>query len=92
MPVATNRWVVPKAILGLAGETPMDTSVAAVTVSVAVPDFPETGSVAVIMMGTLAAFAVASPLEPAVLLIVATAVFDELQFTDDVKSVFVLSE
>ncbi len=69
----------------------MDDSVAAVTVSVAVPDLPVAGSVAVIVMGPPMALAVASPLEPARLLMVAIAAFEELQVTDVVISTVVLS-
>ena len=69
----------------------METSVAAVTVSFAVPAFPVPGSVAVIVTGPPMANAVASPLEPDALLMVATAAFEEVQVTDDVRSLFVLS-
>ena len=92
IPVAINCCVVPRAILGLTGVTPMDTRVAAVTVSVAVPAFPVAGSVAVIVMGPPMANAVASPFKPAALLMVATAVFAEVHVTDAVRSFFVLSE
>ena len=92
MPVAVNCCVVPLAMLGFGGVTPMDDSVAAVTVRVAVPAFPETKSVAVIVMGPPTVNAVASPLEPAALLIVATAASEELQVTDEVRSCVVKSE
>ena len=69
----------------------MDDSVAAVTVSVAVPAIPDAGSAAVIVMGPPMATEVASPLEPAWLLMVATAAFEELQVTDAVRSFLVLS-
>ena len=76
-------------MLGLVGVTPMDTSVAGVTVSVVVPwILPD---VAVIVVGPVAT-EVASPLDPAALLIVATPVSDELQVTAAVKSWVVLSE
>src|SRR3990170_6013643 len=91
-PVAINDCCVPRAMLRLTGVIPMDDSVALVTVSVAVPAFPETKSVAVIVMGPPAAFEVASPLEPAALLIVATAASEELQVTDEVRSCVVKSE
>jgi hypothetical protein len=59
--------------------TAMDTSVAGVTVSVVDPDIlPD---VAVIVVEPAVA-EVASPLEPAALLIVATDAADELQVTD----------
>ena len=91
-PVATYCCVVPRIILETTGVTPMDDSVAAVTVAVAVPDFPVTGSVAVIVMGPPTVFEVTTPLNPAALSIVATAVFEEFQVTDDVKSFVVKSE
>ena len=64
----------------------MDTSVAAVTVRVAVPAMSVLGSVAVIVMGPPMVNAVASPLKPAALLMVATAGTEEVQVTDDVRS------
>ena len=65
----------------------MDVSVTAgdLTVSVAVPNIPVAGSVALIVIMP-AAFAVASPLEPGALLMVAIFVSEELQVTDDVRS------
>ena len=68
----------------------MDTSVAAVTVSVVVPAFPVAGSVAVIVV-VPTAFEVANPFKPDALLMVETAVFEEVQVTDDVRSNVVLS-
>ena len=76
----------------VAGVTAMDDSVAPVTVSVAVPVLRVAGSVAVIVIGPPAAFGVASPLNPAALLIVATTVFDDVQVTDDVNTLVVASE
>ncbi len=70
----------------------MDDSVAAVTVSATVPALPVAGSVAVIVIGPPTATAVASPFKPAALLMVATAVFEEVQVTDDVRSCLVLFE
>ena len=67
----------------------MDRSVAGVTVSVADPDMlPD---VAVIVVEPAAA-EVAIPLEPATLLMIATADADELQATAVVRSCVVLSE
>jgi hypothetical protein len=41
VPVATNGWVAPTTMLGIAGVTAIDTSVfAGVTLKVAVPDLP----------------------------------------------------
>ncbi len=70
----------------------MDDSVAAVTLSVAVPALAVAGSVAVIVMGPPTAIEVASPLEPAALLMVATATFEDVQVTDEVSSCVVKSE
>jgi hypothetical protein len=76
-------------MLGLAGVTVMDTSVAAVTVSVVDPDIlPD---VAVIVVEP-AATEVASPLEPAALLMVATPAVDDFQVTPVVRFCDVLSE
>ena len=87
IPVAINGCFVPRAILGLTGVTPMDTSVAAVTLSVAVPAIPVAGSVALIVIGPPIAFEVATPLKPAALLMVATGETSGVvvQVTDDVK-------
>jgi hypothetical protein len=76
-------------MLGLVGVTAMDTSVAGVTVSVVDPDMlPD---VAVIVVEPAAA-EVATPSVPAALLIAATAIADEFQITDAVRSCVVLSE
>jgi hypothetical protein len=67
----------------------IDKSVACVTVRVVDPDMlPDA---AVIVVDPVAA-AVADPLDPAALLIVATPVLDELQVTAVVRSCVVLSE
>jgi len=89
VPVAVNCRVVPFAMLGFVGVTAIEVRVAAVTVSVV---FPETSpKVAVIVMGPPAATDVANPCDPAALLIVATAVLDELQVTWVVRSCVVKS-
>jgi hypothetical protein len=89
VPVAVKRCVVPKAMLGFFGVTAIDTRVAGFTVSVVEPEtLPKA---AVIVVEPVAA-EVATPLEPAALLIVATPVDDELQVTDAVRSCVVLSE
>jgi len=76
-------------MLGLAGVTAMDTSVAEVTVSTVDPDiFPD---VAVIVVEP-AATEVASPLDPAALLMDATLPVDEFQVTAVVRFCVVLSE
>ena len=82
VPVAVNCCDAPCAMVGLAGVIARDTSVAAVTVSVAVPDTPP--DVAVIVVEP-AATEVALPLEPAALLIAATVAIDELQDTAVVR-------
>ena len=89
VPVAVNCSVVPRAILGLAGVTAMDTSVAELTVRAVEPAIlPEVA----VIVAVPAATAVANPKEPVVLPIVATDVFDELQVTDEVISFVLLSE
>jgi hypothetical protein len=88
VPVAVNCWFVPLAMLGLAGVTVTDTSVAEFTVRPVEPDTPP--DVAVIIAEP-AATDVDSPLEPAVLLMVATPV-EQLQVTVLVRSCVVLSE
>lgn len=70
----------------------METSAAAVTVSAAVPVFPVAGSVALIVMGPPTDNAVANPLEPAALLMVATTKAEDVQLTDAVISTFELFE
>jgi hypothetical protein len=88
VPVAINCFVNPFAMLGLVGVTAIDDSVALVTFSVVVPEIPK---VAVIVVEP-ATTDVASPLEPAALLIVATGKFEELHVTNDDISCVVLSE
>lgn len=92
VPVAINDCFTPGAILALSGVTAMDDSTAEVTVRVAVPAFPVAALVAVIVIGPPAANPFTSPLKPAVLLTVATAVFEDDQVTDDVRSCIVRSE
>jgi hypothetical protein len=69
-------------MLGLLGVIAMDTSVAAVTVSVVDPDIP--ADVAVIVVEPVVT-EVALPLEPAALLMAATVAIDELQDTAVVR-------
>jgi hypothetical protein len=76
-------------MFGLVGVTDTDTSVAGVTDSVVDPETLPNAAMTVI---NPEAIEVANPLEPAVLLMVATAAEDELQFTNAVKSCVVLSE
>jgi len=84
VPVAINCCVAPSAIAGDAGVIARDVRVA--TVIVAVPDMLPDEAVMVVVP---AAMAVARPEE---LLIVATAVSDELHVTDAVISLVELSE
>ncbi len=77
------------AMLGLVGLTPIDSSVAFVTVAVVVPLTPPCVAVIVLWPGVSP---VASPLLPAALLIVATPVLDDAQVTELVRSWVVLSE
>jgi hypothetical protein len=89
VPVAVNCRLVPFATFGFVGVTATDTNIAGVTVSVVEPEMlPE---VAVIEVEPVAT-AVASPWEPAALLIVAALAFEELQMTEAVRSCVVLSE
>ena len=78
VPVATNCWVVPFAIDGVAGVTAIDTSVAAVTVSVVLP---LTAPIVAEMTVVPAATPVARPTDPAALEIVAVAVVADAQVT-----------
>ena len=75
-PVALNCRVVPTAALGLAGVTPTDETV--VAVSVVELEIPPAVAVMVVVPGTAA---VASPFEPTALLMEATPGFDDVQVT-----------
>ena len=76
--MAVNCSVSPLAMLGLAGVTAIDTSVAEVTVSVVLPEMlPLVAEIVVLP----AAAELARPCEPPALLIVATLVLDEAQVT-----------
>jgi hypothetical protein len=70
-------------MLGLTGVTTIEDSVAFVTVRVVVP---ETAPRVAVIAVEPAAADVASPLEPAALLIVATGKDDELHVTNAVRS------
>jgi hypothetical protein len=78
VPVAVNCWVVPSAIVGLAGVTAIDVTTTGVTVSVVVP--PMSPSVAVIVETP-----VASVDARTVALTVATVVFADAQLTEFVS-------
>src|SRR5437667_6247745 len=75
-------------MLGFVGVTAIEVRVAAVTVSVVLPETPPKVAVIVVVP---AATDVARPCDPPALLIVATAVLDELQVTWVVRSCVVLS-
>lgn len=88
-PVAVKGWVKPTIILAETGETVIVPSTACVTVSVVEPETPPKSAPIVVVPTPTD---VASPLDPDVLLIVATPVFEELQVTEEVMSCVVLSE
>ena len=73
IPIAVNCCVAPLAILGLTGVIARDESVAAVTSNVVEFVMPVAASRAEIVMGPPTVKAVATPLVPAALLILATA-------------------
>ncbi len=83
VPVAVNCSFVLRAMPGLVGVTAIDTSVAELTARAVEPEMPLEAAVIVVVP---AATGVAFPLELGVLLIVATDVADEIQFTDAVIS------
>ena len=76
--MAVNCFVRPLAILGLAGVTATDTRVAEVTVKVVLPEMLPLVAEIVVLPG---ATELASPCEPAALLIVAILVLLEAQIT-----------
>lgn len=78
MPIAVNCWLVPSAIEELGGDNAMEVSAAALTVSVVEPVIDPW--VAVIVACPVLTL-VATPLLPAVLLIVATAKTFDVQVT-----------
>jgi hypothetical protein len=85
VPVAANGWVAPILILGVGGEIDMEDRVADFTVRVVLPErLPEVAVMVVVPVVT----GVARPLA----LTVATAGFDELQVTWEVRSWVVESE
>ena len=92
VPVAENGTtkVVPRGTLTDAGVTLMDTSSAGVTVSEAL--FEVTPERLAVMVVVPSAWDLASPFEPVTLLIIATAVSEEFQVTDDVMLSWVPSE
>ena len=83
VPVATNCCLVPFAIDGVAGVTAIDTSVAAVTVSVVMP---LTAPLVAEMTVVPAATAMANPFEPAASEIVAVVAVADAHVADVVRS------
>jgi hypothetical protein len=80
---------VPLAMAGLVGVIARDISIAGFTVRLVVPEMlPDVA----LIVAEPAVTDVARPFEPAALLMVATAVLDELQVTDAVRFCVVLSE
>jgi len=89
VPIALNCRVPPTAILASAGWSASELSVAEETFKVVeAVTFPDAATTVVVPAAT----AVASPMLPAVLPMVATAVLEELQVTDEVISFVVPSE
>ena len=89
--MAVNCLVVPIAVLEFDGLTAMDRRSGAGSVTDRVVE-PETFPDAAVIVVIPATKAVAVPLEPAVLLMEATDVTDELQVTDVVRFSVLLSE
>jgi hypothetical protein len=89
VPMAENCCFVPFAMLGLDGAIASDTSVAGFTVSVV---DPETFAAVAVISVDPATAEVARPMEPALLLMVATVALEELQVTDAVRSCVESSE
>ena len=83
-----NCLVVPFAMLGLAGVTAIDTSAAAVIVSVVDPDTLPNSAVIVTAPGEIA---VVKPADPVVLLIAAKLMSEDIQATSAVRSCVELS-
>ena len=80
-----NCWVVPSAIEGLVGVTATEVRTAAVIVTVVESLMPLAESVAAMVVEPTETL-VASPLLPGALLTVATAVLEELQVMEVVRS------
>lgn len=80
--MAVNCWVAPVVMLGVAGVTLMDSSDAATTVKVVLPDWVPRVAVIVLVP---APTALASPFEPVALLTVATALAEEVHVTAVVR-------
>jgi hypothetical protein len=89
VPVATNEVVVPTGRDGLAGVTAIETSAAAVTVTVAVPFTPPSAAV---MVAFPPASPVTVPCEPAAFETDETFALLEVQMTVCVRSTVLLSE
>lgn len=89
VPMAVNCWFFPKGKLVVTGMMSIDSKTAAVTVRVAAVEV--TPEYMAVISATPTDTDEASPFEPAALLMVATAVFDELQVAHVVRSCDVLS-
>lgn len=83
VPTAVNCWVLPRAMIGLVGLTAIAVITASVTVSIAVEETIESNDAVMDEVPSLTA--VASPFDPAALLIVATGVIDDSQVAHEVK-------
>ena len=83
VPIAVNGWLEPTAIEAVDGVSAMDTSVALLTVRVAVSTFPEKTAEIVLVPGCAP---VACPAVLTALLMVAAAEFEDVQFTTVVRS------
>src|ERR1700677_514297 len=82
--MATNCCVVPSAMLGLAGVTAIETRVAGVTLKVTAGEVIPLNIAVIEVVPAMSV--VASPAEPAVLLIEAASVFEESQVRELVRS------
>ena len=88
VPIAVNCWVEPGTMEAVAGDTLMETRMAAVTVSVVEPDIaPEVAVIVEVPIPML----LPNPCEPDVLLMVATVAVEELHTTVLVISCVLLS-
>lgn len=83
LPVAVKRCEVPSGMLGLAGVIVIESRVALVTVSVAIPTCPANSAV---IVAVPAAFPVARPLFPPLSFTVATDAGDDVHNADCVRS------
>jgi hypothetical protein len=85
VPVALNGCVVPSAIDGCVGVTAIETSTAALTVSVVALPMPVEGSIAEMLVAPTDTL-LASPADPGTLLTAAIPALDEAQVAELVRS------